>query len=139
VRHASAAALSIALGVSGAAACVREPAPPVHTPRGAETRVCRREVPACVGALPSYEADVRPILERHCFKCHAGDGVAADEHDFSHVETLRAQRGALVGEIRACAMPPSGEPPLPEPEAAALLRWASCESSPNPGDPVSNR
>jgi hypothetical protein len=129
VRYASAAALAIVIGASGAGACARSPAAPVQTPLRAETRACRHELPACVRAPPTYENDVRPILERHCFKCHAGDGVATDEHDFSHLETLRAQRGALVSEIRACAMPPSGEPTLPAPEAEVLLRWGSCSPS----------
>jgi hypothetical protein len=78
---------------------------------------------------PAYSTDVRPVLERHCFKCHAGDGVAADEHDFSRLETLRAQRLALGNEVRACAMPPASEPALADGDAEVLLRWASCEDA----------
>jgi hypothetical protein len=72
--------------------------------------------------------DVRPILEKRCFACHAGDGVAADEHDFSRFEVFQKQRKTVAGEISACAMPP--RKPLPEEEAATILRWVAC-GSPN--------
>ena len=109
-------------------ACGRGATPRGSASAGAGT-TCRRALPACTGAAPTYSADVRPILERRCFKCHAGDGVAADEHDFSHVEILRAQKGGLAGEIGACAMPPSTEPALPDGEAEVLLRWVACGAS----------
>jgi hypothetical protein len=87
---------------------------------------CRHATPSCAGAAPSYAQDVRPILQARCFKCHAGEGEAAGEHDFSRVETLRAQKRALANEIGACAMPPTPEPPVPDEEAEVLLRWAAC-------------
>ena len=87
---------------------------------------CHHAAPSCAVAAPSYAQDVRPILQARCFKCHAGEGEAAGEHDFSHVETLRAQKRALSNEIGACAMPPTPEPPVPEEEAEVLLRWAAC-------------
>jgi hypothetical protein len=86
-------------------------------------------MPSCAGPLPTYAANVRPILERRCFKCHAGDGVAADEHDFSRVERLRAQGRAVASEIGECAMPPSPEPAVPDAEAEVLLRWVGCGGS----------
>jgi hypothetical protein len=46
-----------------------------------------------------------PIFEKRCFGCHTGDGVAAEEHDFSHVEALRAARTAIADEIATCSMP----------------------------------
>jgi cytochrome c551/c552 len=70
--------------------------------------------------------DVRPILERRCLKCHAGEGAAAGEHDFSQVQTLLTQKTALASEIVTCAMPPSPEPPVADAEAEALLRWVAC-------------
>lgn len=88
--------------------------------------MCRRAATACAGTPPTYARDVRPLLEARCFHCHANGGEAADEHDFSHVETLRAQKLALVGEMEACAMPPSPAPPLPAAEAEMLLQWVAC-------------
>jgi hypothetical protein len=72
---------------------------------------------------PSFTQDVRPILEHRCFKCHAGDGVAADEHDFSKFPTLFAQRQSVANAVSKGVMPPSGEPPLPKPQADIVTRW----------------
>jgi uncharacterized membrane protein len=79
-----------------------------------------------VAQPPTYIADVRPVLERRCFTCHANDGPAAEEHDFTHVETLRAQRQLLVDEVTARAMPPKGRPQLTDAEAQTLLQWVAC-------------
>lgn len=75
---------------------------------------------------PTYVADVRPVLERRCLTCHAKDGPAAEEHDFSRIETLRAQRRQLVDEVTARAMPPMGRPQLTDGEAQTLLQWVAC-------------
>jgi hypothetical protein len=71
---------------------------------------------------------VRPILEHRCFSCHAKDGEAAAEHDFSRFETLHAQRGQVATEVSACAMPPPGSPALTPDEAGVLLRWIACSA-----------
>jgi len=81
---------------------------------------------SCAGPPATYVADVRPLLERRCFACHANGGVAADDHDFSHVETLRAQRQSLADDVAERAMPPRGKPQLTDAEAQLLLRWAAC-------------
>jgi mono/diheme cytochrome c family protein len=81
---------------------------------------------SCAGPPATYVADVRPLLERRCFACHANDGVAAEDHDFSRVETLRAQRQSLTDEVAERAMPPKGRPQLTDSEAQLLLRWAAC-------------
>jgi hypothetical protein len=75
---------------------------------------------------PSFARDVRPILERRCFHCHAGDGVAAEEHDFSRFATLFAQRRAVQSAISTCAMPPKTGGPLPTTEADVVTRWIAC-------------
>jgi uncharacterized membrane protein len=81
---------------------------------------------SCADPPVTYVADVRPVLERRCFSCHANDGPAAEEHDFSRVETLRAQRQSLADTVAAHAMPPPGRPPLTDAEARLLLRWSAC-------------
>jgi uncharacterized membrane protein len=85
-----------------------------------------RSSDSCAGSPTTYVSDVRPVLERRCFFCHAGDGVAAEDHDFSRVGTLRAQRRSLVDQVAQRAMPPQGRPPLTDAEAQLLLRWAAC-------------
>jgi hypothetical protein len=124
----SAALLATVLAAVGAGACVHESAPAagVGAPSVAKESACHHALPTCAGSPPTYTDDVRPILERRCFKCHAGDGVAAEEHDFSQAQTLRSQRVALASEIGSCAMPPSPEPPVADAEAELLLRWAAC-------------
>jgi uncharacterized membrane protein len=81
---------------------------------------------SCAGPPATYVADVRPLLERRCFACHANDGVAAEDHDFSRVETQRSQRQSLTDEVAERAMPPKGQPQLTDSEAQLLLRWAAC-------------
>lgn len=88
---------------------------------------CDRVAPASCGASPpSFATDVRPILERRCFTCHANDGEAADEHDFSRFETLFAQRRGVVAELTACAMPPARASTLTTREAEVILHWIVC-------------
>ncbi|HEY8088741.1 MAG TPA: hypothetical protein VIF09_12870 [Polyangiaceae bacterium] len=119
-------ALGLVLVAAVAGACAHDLPPAPRTAPAPKESSCHHASPRCAGPPPTYTADVRPILERRCFKCHAADGVAADEHDFSRVETLRAQRSAVASEIGACAMPPSSEPPVPDAEAELLLRWVAC-------------
>jgi hypothetical protein len=113
-------------------ACAHDPTPAPRTAQAPTATSCRHATPQCGASLPEYTADVLPILERRCFKCHAGDGVAADEHNFSHLETLLAQKTALANEIGACAMPPSSEPPVADAEAEVLLRWVACGRTEGP-------
>jgi hypothetical protein len=124
----SAAVLTITLAAVGAGACVHEP--PSVAAADAPSRVresaCHHALPSCAGSPPTYTDDIRPILERRCFKCHAGDGAAADEHDFSQAQTLRAQKVAFASEIGSCAMPPFPEPPMADAEAELMLRWVAC-------------
>jgi uncharacterized membrane protein len=129
VMNGSLFVLAIALFGVAAGACAHEPtSPPVpaHARPTATGSTCRHAMPSCVGTAPTYAEDVRPVLEQRCFKCHAGDGVAAEEHDFSRLETLRAQKMALANEVGACAMPPSSEPALSDEEAERLLLWVAC-------------
>jgi cytochrome c5 len=89
-------------------------------------RSARPSAPTCKGSPPSWTADVKPVLERRCFKCHAGDGQAAEEHDFSTRETLRIERDALVEDVQNGDMPPKGEPRPPAPEMDTLVQWVAC-------------
>jgi len=126
-------ALLAVLVVAAACGAGRESPPPSPPPpvspaaRAPAAAACRRDPsPACAAGAPATIRDVAPILERRCFACHAGDGAAADEHDFSNRATVFAQRGAIAREVSACAMPPPRAPALPDDEAATILRWATC-------------
>jgi hypothetical protein len=87
--------------------------------------VCRHPVPAgCDAPAPAYVRDALPILKKRCFGCHTGDGVAADELDFSRIEALRGAGTEIVDEVSTCAMPPRSR--LDDDEANLLLRWVAC-------------
>jgi hypothetical protein len=130
--------LFLSLAVSACAATQSSPRPATVT--GVETAstpapphaTCNRRRPAaCVEPAPSYAEVIAPLLERRCFACHANGGMAADDHDFSHFETLHAQRNAVIAEISTCAMPLPQAPPLEESEAEVLLGWAACGAPQN--------
>jgi cytochrome c551/c552 len=71
---------------------------------------------------------VKPLLEKRCFRCHTGDGPAADEHDFSKMELVLGQRKGILEEVGSCAMPPKA--PLSDADANLLMRWAACAQTP---------
>jgi hypothetical protein len=108
------------------------PAPSGPAPR---PRSCARTAPLpCDDGSPreSYETDIRPILEQRCFRCHSGDGDAAESHDFSRLEVVRAQRADIADEVRSCSMPPPGvalQLQLTDAETSTLLRWVACGGS----------
>jgi uncharacterized membrane protein len=117
--------VSLVMGMGVLAACAARP-PPSASSASPTATSCSRPLPAaCVGAPPTH-ADVRPILERRCFACHANDGPAAEEHDFSRLETVLAQHADIAEQVSTCSMPPPKTPPLTESEAATLLRWVAC-------------
>jgi hypothetical protein len=109
-------------------ACAGEAARPASTAATETTQAScpRSRAAACEGPSPTYARDILPILERRCAACHAGDGPAADEHDFSRFATIHAQRDTVADEIATCAMPPRSRPPLPEDEASVILQWVAC-------------
>ena len=102
------------------------PAPATKAPTSAVASCDRAAPTACNSPSPSFARDVRPILERRCFGCHANGGVAAEEHDFMRFTTLFAQRGAVASAISRCVMPPQEGGTLPTPEADVVTRWIAC-------------
>jgi hypothetical protein len=78
----------------------------------------------CPAPTPSLETDARAVLEQRCFGCHAGDGAAAAEHDFTSMARVRAARPTIRDEVASCAMPPTS--PLDDSDADTLLRWTAC-------------
>jgi hypothetical protein len=94
--------------------------------RPPEAKPVEQPQASCAGDLPSFEREVRPLLEHYCFACHARDGSATEEHDFEHFETLFAQRHRVQSALVAHAMPPSSAPQPSEAERASFVRWASC-------------
>lgn len=76
----------------------------------------------------SYEADVRPILERYCFDCHSGDraeaGITLDTYRESRAKTHdRKAWVKVLRQVQGGAMPPIDAEQPSRAEAAALERW----------------
>lgn len=113
------------------AAAVVPPAPAAAASPSATSAGCAKlGAVACGGAVPKYGGDVRAVLERRCFSCHANDGLAADDHDFSKFGVAHAQRVEIAAMIKECAMPPKGATPLSDDERRKLLDWAECGAPP---------
>lgn len=94
--------------------------------------------PAAAGPV-SYEADVMPILEEHCYACH-GDGRKKGGLNFDSRATLvtGGQSGEVIREgdsagsllihrlaglTGAGPMPPSNKAPLTATQIAVLRAW----------------
>jgi len=78
----------------------------------------------CSGSAPDYESAVAPVVRRYCLECHDPGGSAGEEHDFTKIEVLRAQRKRVERALLAKAMPPKGAPQPSDGERALLTRWA---------------
>jgi len=114
-------------GIVLVTACATARSPAAVSPSRATHGLCLRTgTPSCEGSPPTYARDIVPILQRRCFQCHAGDGVAADDHNFSRFVSFHAQRSSVADQVAACTMPPTSQPRLPQDEAEAILRWAAC-------------
>jgi hypothetical protein len=132
MKHASVSGgvKSLAMAATlGIAACAAQSGPGPQPPAGGAmmgaTAACPvRPVSGCPAAAPSFARDVQPILRRSCFGCHSGDGIAAEEHDFSKFVVLHAQAGAMTDAIATCAMPLRSS--LPVNDARILLEWVAC-------------
>lgn len=78
----------------------------------------------CSGPAPSYRTEVAPLFKQYCVKCHSPDGSAGDEHDFTRLEVLNAQRRRVKAVLEGSAMPPRGLPQPADSERALMIRWA---------------
>jgi mono/diheme cytochrome c family protein len=75
------------------------------------------------GDDPRWDAEVLPIFERVCAKCHRPGGAA--RVDLSTVAAWRAERAELVHRVvETHTMPPAGTP-LADAERRALTGWLS--------------
>jgi hypothetical protein len=79
-------------------------------------------------AAPTFAADVRPLLESHCFKCHGAKKKSA-EVDFSVIQDeksiLRARKvwRRSIAQLEALEMPPKDAKTLEPEQRERLLTW----------------
>jgi hypothetical protein len=108
---------------------------------GDEASACIDEAPdACPSPEPSYAGQVQPILQSHCYECHADAGIAASASnvDLGSYDAVYAERGAVLSQLSFCTMPPAVyaatlPPPVrPTPaERGTVLGWLKCRAPDN--------
>lgn len=92
----------------------------------AATVTCPEDLPAaCPANAPSYQLDVAPIFASRCVVCHSPDG-SDTQRTFVNYLAIYANRGAILDQVYACNMPPSGAASPTASERAKLLTWLVC-------------
>jgi hypothetical protein len=121
-------ALPLAIALASAAACVETSPPGAVSPSSATAATCPRAQPSGCSTKRTLAADAQPILQKHCFRCHApgSQSFAAEDHDFSDQKTVRAQRARVLSKVAACVMPPDKPRDISPEEAMILMEWAAC-------------
>jgi cytochrome c peroxidase len=87
-------------------------------------------MPRCEGDAPSYRAEIAPMLQGRCLRCHQASAPAERWllDDRAHVVALAA---SVAGQVRGCQMPPPESPPLADAERQRLLSWIACGAPDN--------
>jgi uncharacterized membrane protein len=76
--------------------------------------------------VPSFQAQVRPLLQARCGGCHLAGGTAAERLLDTWVQVY-PQRISVLNQVYACWMPPAaGAGALTSAERALLLGWLVC-------------
>jgi len=98
-----------------------------------------QSLPPASGRPVAFEADVRPLLEAHCYECHGEgrkkggfnlddraallrggkDGAAVLEGDSAHSTFIHR----VAGVSREGRMPPDSKPPLTAEQIGILRAW----------------
>jgi hypothetical protein len=111
-------AASVALGCGGDGPGV--PPPP-----------CTFVLPSCPVEVPSFATAVGPVIAARCSKnCHRPGGIALTQPLISYPQVFM-RRGAILGQVYRCKMPPADEPPLLPEEGGPLLDWLVCGAPDN--------
>jgi uncharacterized membrane protein len=93
--------------------------------------ICPADLPAtCPAVIPSYQNTVAPILASRCTLCHSTD-ASQSGHSFATYPLVYASRSAVLNQIYACNMPPSGAAQLTLAERVSVLNWLVCGSPDN--------
>src|SRR3954447_10272636 len=80
------------------------------------------------GAQKPFDAQIQPLLKKHCFACHSGEEPKGEARldllkvDFADSETRDAWQ-ALARRVEAGEMPPKGKPRPAAKEVTALVSW----------------
>ena len=92
---------------------------------------CPNDLPAsCPAAVPSYAADIAPLLQLRCSPCHFPGGQTSDKLLATYAE-VHALRGQVLNQVHACKMPPATETQLDAAERKLLFDWLVCGAPDN--------
>ena len=121
-----AASLALLALLVSTAACTSD-----SSSSGSSGAACPDDLPAaCPSAPPSYAKDVAPVIQQSCTPCHAPGGQQANRPLVTYAGAF-ANRSAMLNQVHACRMPPSGAPPLPAASRTVLQEWLVCGASNN--------
>jgi Protein of unknown function (DUF1592)/Protein of unknown function (DUF1595)/Protein of unknown function (DUF1587)/Planctomycete cytochrome C len=86
--------------------------------------------PACAFAdvKPSYQKEIRPLLESHCFKCHGPDKQRGnvDLAPFADEKAIQAKPRLwrkAAAQLESSTMPPAKQPQPTAEQREMLVRW----------------
>jgi hypothetical protein len=88
--------------------------------------------PTCPSMVPSYSAQVRPIIDVWCAPCHFNGGSGTGKgDDFSTLEGFRYHLDTELQQLVLCLMPPADAAVLSPANRKALLEWLVCDGPDN--------
>ncbi|HEX5100805.1 MAG TPA: hypothetical protein VFV94_14945 [Polyangiaceae bacterium] len=90
--------------------------------------VCPSGLPsdsACPDSAPSYQNEIRPLLDSYCSGCHYS-GNRNSSQVLETYDDLHRSVSVVEKQVYQCEMPPAGEPQPPAHERTALLQWLVC-------------
>lgn len=84
----------------------------------------------CPAAVPSFAAEVLPILNQRCNNCHAAN-VDGGPWPLDTRQNVKDWRSLIIEDLRKCSMPPPGSDPMPTAERDKLWAWLICGAPDN--------
>jgi hypothetical protein len=88
--------------------------------------------PACPTVMPSYGAQVRPIVDVWCAPCHFNGGSGTGKgYDFSTLAGLRGGLSTNLTDLHTCRMPPEDAAALSPANRETLIEWLVCDAPDN--------
>ena len=88
--------------------------------------------PTCPSPPPSWQTQVRPIVDVWCAPCHFNGGSGTGKgFDFSTLEGFRHGLDIELTDLQGCTMPPADAAALSLADREMLLEWLVCSGPDN--------
>jgi hypothetical protein len=98
-------------------------------PDASSDAMCSKALPDC-GTVPSYDANIAPLVTSVCLPCHAAGGVASDR-DLTTYANIQKIESTVLSQVYGCLMPPlDAGTAITASQRTELLQWLVC-GSPN--------